>query len=82
MAEGGGVQGWRDGVPGSSPMSFPVMILVRGARARGEERRRFQREWNEEDVGLLIEVTGGAGKECASRIPEVGISSPWMEGFL
>ena len=30
-------------------------------------------EWNEEDMGLLIEATGGAGKECASRIPEVGI---------
>ena len=49
---------------------------ARGARARGEERRRFQREWNEEDVGLLIEATGGAGKERISRIPEVGISSP------
>ena len=47
---------------------------ARGARARGEERRRFQREWNEEDEGLLIEATGGAGKVCASRIPEVGIS--------
>ena len=49
-------------------------IPARGARARGEERRRLQREWNEEDVGLLIEATGGAGKVCASRIPEVGIS--------
>ena len=60
---------------GSSPVPTPA----RGARARGEERRRFQREWNEEDVGLLIEATGGAGKVCASRIPEVGISSPWKE---
>ena len=25
-------------------------------------------------MGLLIEATGGAGKVCASRIPEVGIS--------
>ena len=44
-----------------------------GAAARGEERYGSWGKWIEEGVGVLIGVTGGAGKECASRIPEVGI---------
>ena len=66
----------------SSLASFPVTTPARGARARGEERRSFQREWNEEVQGVIIEAAGGAGKGRASQIPEVGISSPWKENFL
>ena len=79
-------RGWPKGGGGGGAESScdvsPVPTPARGARARGEERRRFQREWNEEDVGLLIEATGGAGKVCASRIPEVEILCPWRENFV
>ena len=53
-----------------------------GAAARGEERYGSWGKWIEEGVGVLIGATGGAGRQRASRIPEVGISSPWMASFL
>ena len=65
------VQGWPGKVGGAFLWPTPARSTGGGG---GGERRLFQREWNEEDWGLLIGATGEARRERTSRIPEVRIS--------